>query len=227
MDEAFARVWGKVVRKGRATVKKRTMTAILVLLAVGLGLTLAFIKRQEASLADSSGYSLSKVYNSTSELVDFSNVILKGKISKEPRQEQLAELVFHVYDVEVEKLYDNQTEQNIKAGDTVEVYRIIGYAPGDIHEMASLVAPEYQQLEQGEYLLFLNSSYEEEGDKHILIPNSPEQLYKAKGAEGFPWLKLAGERFDSISPQEQLPTIYESDVFLAIGKSLLINSRNK
>ncbi|TGV08284.1 hypothetical protein [Brevibacillus parabrevis] len=206
---------------------KRTIAVILVVLAVALVSAFAFKQRQEVSLTDSSGYLLSKVYNSTSELVDFSNVILKGKISKEPRQEQLAELVFHVYDVEVEKLYDNQTEQNITAGDTVEVYRIIGYAPGDIHEMASLVAPEYQQLEQGEYLLFLNGGYDEEGDKHILIPNSPEQLYKAKEAEGFPWLKPAGERFDSISPQEQLPTIYESDLFLAIGKSLLINSRNK
>ncbi len=213
--------------KGVRTVNKRTIAVILVVLAVALVSAFAFKQRQEVSLTDSSGYLLSKVYNSTSELVDFSNVILKGKISKEPRQEQLAELVFHVYDVEVEKLYDNQTEQNITAGDTVEVYRIIGYAPGDIHEMASLVAPEYQQLEQGEYLLFLNGGYDEEGDKHILIPNSPEQLYKAKEAEGFPWLKPAGERFDSISPQEQLPTIYESDLFLAIGKSLLINSRNK
>ena len=219
----FARLWGKVVR----TVNKRTIAVILVVMAVALVSAFAFKQRQEVSLADSSGYSLSKVYNSTSQLVDFSNVILKGKISKEPRQEQLADLVFHVYDVEVEKLYDNQTEQNIEAGDTVEVYRIIGYAPGDIQEMVNLVGPEYQQLEQGEYLLFLNGSYEEEGDKHILIPNSPEQLYKAKEAEGFPWLKPAGERFDSISPQEQLPTIYESDVFLAIGKSLLINSRNK
>ncbi|UED77457.1 hypothetical protein [Brevibacillus sp. DP1.3A] len=196
---------------------KKLITIIsMAALVVGVGSALAFKEIKETAHADSHSNALAKVYKSTDELVENSNVIIKAKLPNEYRKEQVSEIVFYVYDAKVDKVYNNETDQKISEGDTVEVYRVIGFDTGGGKEMADIVAPKFQELEQGEYLLFLNGSYDEDLKKHILIPNSPHQLYKSDSSKGLNSKKSVDSQFESISESEALPSINEDDLLDSI-----------
>ncbi|QDS33741.1 hypothetical protein [Brevibacillus brevis] len=169
-------------------------------LVVGVGSALAFKEIKETTQTDSHSNVLAKVYKSTNEY----------------RKEQVSEIVFYVYDVQVDKVYNNETDQKFSEGDTVEVYRVIGFDTGGGKEMADIVAPKFQELEQGEYLLFLNGSYDEYLKKHILIQNSPHQLYKSDNSKGLNSSKSVDSQFESIVESEELPSINEDDLLDAI-----------
>lgn len=182
-------------------------------LVVGVGSALAY---KEINSASSHSAALAKKFSSTEDIVKDSKVIIKGKVPKEYRKEVVGQIVFYVYDVHVDKLYNNLTDQEIKEGETVEVYRLVGVDGDDGKDMVNIVEPEYQSLQEGEYLLFLNGEFDDNLNKLILIPNTPHQLFKAEKSNGFAARKSNDAEFENITETDTLPSINEADLLDAI-----------
>lgn len=198
------------------TLKKMITFVTVLSLAVGVGSALAY---KEWGSPHSHSNVLVKTFKSTNDIVKDSTVIVKGKVSDEFRKEVVGEIVFHVYDVQVDKLYSNQTDQEITEGETIEMYRLIGVDTNKGKDMVNIVAPEFQSLKQGEYLLFLNGKYDDNLNKLILIPNTPNQLFKANASSGFAAKNSDDVEFENITDEKSLPSINEAELLDAIGST--------
>lgn len=185
-------------------------------LVFGVGSALGF---KEWGSTQSHSNVLAKTFTSTDEIVKDSAVILKGEVSDEFRKEVVGEIVFHVYDVKVVTLYSNNTDQVIAEGDNIEMYRLIGVDTNRGKDMVNIVAPEYQSLKQGEYLLFLNGQYDENLKKLVLIPNTPHQLFRADTSNGFASKNSHDIEFENITDTVALPSINEAELLKAIDSA--------
>ncbi|WP_304415190.1 hypothetical protein [Brevibacillus aydinogluensis] len=82
--------------------------------------------------------------------------------------------------------------------------------------MANIVAPKYHSLHEGEYLLFLNGQFDDNLNKLILIPNTPNQLFKAEKSSRLASWKSNNTEFENITEDDALPSINEADLLDAI-----------
>lgn len=196
--------------------KKMIAFVSAIALVFGVGSALAY---KEWGNTQSHSNVLAKTFTSIDEIVKDSAVILKGEVSDEFRKEVVGEIVFHVYDVKVDTLYSNNTDQVITEGNTIEMYRLIGVDTNRGKNMVNIVAPEYQSLKQGEYLLFLNGQYDENLKKLILIPNTPNQLFRADTSNGFSSKNSNDIQFENITDTEALPSINEEELLKAIDSA--------
>jgi hypothetical protein len=194
-------------------VKKMITTVTVAAMVAGVGAGLAY---KELNSASNHSVALAKTFSSIDDIVKDAKVIIKGKVPKEYRKEVVGEIVFHVYDVQVIKLYNNLTDQEIKEGETVEMYRLVGVESKDGKDMANIVAPKYQSLHEGEYLLFLNGQFDDNLNKLILIPNTPNQLFKAEKSSRLASWKSNNTEFENITEDDALPSINEADLLDAI-----------
>ncbi|WP_312115719.1 hypothetical protein [Brevibacillus reuszeri] len=163
-----------------------------------------------------SSFALSKIYSTLEEIVKDSNVIISVSISNVYREERRGALVFYVYTAQVNKLYSNLTTQDIVEGGQLEVYRLIGVNTGVGNDMADIVDTKYQVLKQGEYLLFLNGDYDESEKKHILIPNTPNQLFKVEPLKDLLMHPFANAVFTNVTDIDSLPSFTEFELLQAI-----------
>jgi len=197
----------------------RKMVTLVILAAVLVGIGYSFVSKKEPSHTSPQGFTLSKTFSSLDEMVRDSNVIIKGRVSEEFRVQSIGEIVFYIYDIQVEKLYRNQTTQEITEGKTLEIHRLVGVNLGEGNDMVNIVAPEYQELQRGEYLLFLNGDYDEGLKKHILIPNTPNQLFKVEQSNASPHLQSKNPTFINVTESNALPSIIEAELLEVIHTS--------
>lgn len=198
-----------------STLKKMITIVTALALIVGVGSALAY---KELNGPSDHSPALAKTFKSTEEIVKDSKVIIKGNVPKEYRKETVGEIVFFVYDVQVDKVYSNLTDQEIVEGETVEVYRLVGVDTNEGKDMVNIVSPEYQALEQGEYLLFLNGQYDDNLKKLILIPNTPNQLFKTDKSRSLSSKQFTTQEFENVTDVDALPSIAEDTLLEAIEK---------
>ncbi|MFP3392784.1 hypothetical protein [Brevibacillus sp. SIMBA_040] len=197
----------------------RKIITLVILAAVLVGISYSLASKKEQARTSSQGPTLSKTFSSLDEMVRDSNVIIKGRISEDFRVQSMGKIVFYVYDIQVDKLYRNQTAQEISEGKTLEIHRLVGVNLGEGNDMVNIVAPEYQALQRGEYLLFLNGDYDEELKKHILIPNTPNQLFKVEQSNASPYLQSINPTFVNVTESDALPSIIEAELLEVIQTS--------
>lgn len=193
--------------------KKLVTFVVIPALVLGIGSALAF---KNFSNPDSHSNAFAKTFNTTEEIVKDANVIIKGKVPSEFKQEKVGSLVYNVYEVKVDKLYANLTDEDITEGDSIELYRLIGFNVSDEKEMANIGDADYHELNEGEYLLFLNGDYDEDLRKFTYIPNTPNQLFKMASSKGFWSNKSNSSEFENITDENALPSINETDLLEAI-----------
>lgn len=180
-------------------------------LVIGVGSALAY---KELSPTPSHSQALSKTFKSAEEIVKDSKVIVKGSVPHNYKEEKVGNLVFYVYEVKVNKVYSNLTSQKIDEGSTIELYRLIGFDAGN--SMANIVDEKNQEIEQGNYLLFLNGEYDEELKKNILIPNTPNQLFKLNETNSLNAQDSSNNEYENVFETESLPSINEKELTTAI-----------
>ncbi|WP_238352083.1 hypothetical protein [Brevibacillus brevis] len=190
------------------------MIAIVSVTAViaGVGSALTY---KEFNHSNSHSVALSRTFSSTEEIVKKANVIIKGKVPSEFRQEKVGTVVYNVYEVQVDKLYSNLSDAKITEGESIELYRLIGLDLGDNKELANVVDADYHELEKGEYLLFLSGEYDGELKKYTYIPNTPNQLFKMTSSKGLRSGQSNAE-FENITKADELPSINEADLLEVI-----------
>ncbi|MFC8689706.1 hypothetical protein [Brevibacillus porteri] len=190
------------------------MIAIVSVTAVIAGVGSALMYK-EFNHSNSHSVALSRTFSSTEEIVKKANVIIKGKVPSEFRQEKVGTVVYNVYEVQVDKLYSNLSDAKITEGESIELYRLIGLDLGDNKELANVVDADYHELEKGEYLLFLSGEYDEELKKYTYIPNTPNQLFKMTSSKGLRSNQSDAE-FENITKADELPSIHEADLLEVI-----------
>ncbi|QDX94576.1 hypothetical protein EEL31_07985 [Brevibacillus laterosporus] len=82
--------------------------------------------------------------------------------------------------------------------------------------MANIVDEKNQEIEQGNYLLFLNGEYDEELKKNILIPNTPNQLFKLNEQNSLDAHDSSNNEYKNVFETESLPSINEKELTTAI-----------
>ncbi|MBY0088870.1 hypothetical protein [Brevibacillus brevis] len=192
--------------------KKLIAIVTVSALALGVGSALAF---KEFGETNTHSNALAKTFKSTEEITNDSNVIIKGTVPSEFKQEKVGALVYNVYEVKVNKLYNNLTDANITEGESIEVYRLIGVDLGNNKDVANIVDSNYHELEKGEYLLFLNGAFDNELNKYTFIPNTPNQLFKMTSSKGL-ISDQSNAEFENITDAHELPSINEADLIEAI-----------
>ncbi|MCG7317633.1 MULTISPECIES: hypothetical protein [Brevibacillus] len=178
-------------------------------LVIGVGSALAY---KELSPTPSHSQALSKTFKNTEEIVKDSKVIVNGSVPQKYKQEKVGNLIFYVYEVEVNKVYNNLTSQKIDEGNTIELYRLIGFDAGS--SVVNIVDEKNQEIEQGNYLLFLNGEYDEELKKNVLIPNTPNQLFKLNEANSLN--AQENNEYTNVFETETLPSISEKELITTI-----------
>ncbi|GED73044.1 hypothetical protein BRE01_67460 [Brevibacillus reuszeri] len=194
--------------------KKLIAFVTIPALVLGIGSALAF---KEFSNPSSDSNALAKTFNSTEEIAKDANVIIKANVPSEFKQETVGSLVYNVYEVQVDKLYSNLTDEDITEGESIEVHRLIGFNVSEGKEMANIGDSAFHELKEGEYLLFLNGGYDEDLKKFTYIPNTPNQLFKMASSKGF-WSNKSSNssEFENITDENALPSINETDLLEAI-----------
>ncbi|MDC0762823.1 hypothetical protein HP398_27160 [Brevibacillus sp. HB1.4B] len=192
----------------------KKLIAIVSVTAVIAGVGSALMYK-EFNHSNSHSVALSRTFSSTEEIVKKANVIIKGKVPSEFRQEKVGTVVYNVYEVQVDKLYSNLSDAKITEGESIELYRLIGLDLGDNKELANVVDADYHELEKGEYLLFLSGEYDEELKKYTYIPNTPNQLFKMTSSKGLR-SNQSDTEFENITKADELPSINEADLLEVI-----------
>ncbi|BAH42460.1 hypothetical protein BBR47_14830 [Brevibacillus brevis NBRC 100599] len=192
----------------------KKLIAIVSVTAVIAGVGSALMYK-EFNHSNSHSVALSRTFNSTEEIVKKANVIIKGKVPSEFRQEKVGTVVYNVYEVQVDKLYSNLSDAKITEGESIELYRLIGLDLGDNKEIANVVDANYHELEKGEYLLFLSGEYDDELKKYTYIPNTPNQLFKMNSSNGLR-SNQSNVEFENITEAGELPSINEADLLEVI-----------
>lgn len=157
----------------------------------------------------SSGFALSKTFSSAEEITQDAMVILKGSVPKTYKVEKTEVLLFYVYEVAVDNVFQNLTDHQIEAGDTIKLYRIVGFQPDKDKEIALIADHKQTEIPEGEYLLFLNGGYDEEVGHVRWFPNTPNQLFKATGGD-------SDTAYKNVFVSDKIPSITEEDVLDAI-----------
>ncbi|MGG1226354.1 hypothetical protein [Brevibacillus formosus] len=114
-----------------------------------------------------------------------------------------------MYEVTVDNVFQNLTDHHIEAGDTIKLYRIVGFQPDKDKEIAPIADHKQTEIPEGEYLLFLNGGYDEEVGHARWFPNTPNQLFKATGGD-------SGTEYKNVFVSDEIPSITEEDVLDAI-----------
>lgn len=104
----------------------RKMITLVLLAAVLVGAGYSLVSKKKPERTSSQGHTLSKTFSSLDEMVRDSNLIIKGRVPEEFRVQSMGKIVFYVYVIQVEKLYRNQTAQEIAEGKTLEIHRLVG-----------------------------------------------------------------------------------------------------
>ncbi|MFB0831454.1 hypothetical protein ACEU2D_17860 [Brevibacillus laterosporus] len=189
--------------------KKIYSLIIASALLIGVGSALAY---KELSPAPSHSQALSKTFKNTEEIVKDSKVIVNASVPQKYKKEKVGNLIFYVYEVEVNKVYNNLTPQEINEGSTIELYRLIGFDTGN--SIVNIVDEKNQEIEKGNYLLFLNGEYDKELKKTVLILNTPNQLFKLNETNSLNTQE--NSEYTNVFETEALPTINEKELITAI-----------
>ncbi|MED1665679.1 hypothetical protein [Brevibacillus laterosporus] len=189
--------------------KKIYSLIIASALLIGVGSALAY---NELSSTPSHSQALSKTFKNTEEIAKDSKVIVNGSVPQKYKQEKVGNLIFYVYEVEVNKVYNNLTSQKIDEGSTIELYRLIGFDAGS--SMVNIVDEKNQEIQQGNYLLFLNGEYDKELKKNILIPNTPNQLFKLNETSSLN--AQENKEYTNVFETDSLPSINEKELITTI-----------
>ncbi|WP_134685089.1 hypothetical protein [Brevibacillus migulae] len=194
--------------------KKKYGFIITAALIVGIGTAWGY---QEYNQRDSHGYALTKTYKSIDESVENSKLIINGTIASDFSEEKVGELVYQVYDVKVNKIYNNDFDKEIKEGDTIQMYRLIGYDTGK--DIAKIVSNKAKKIDNGDYLFFLNGGYSETLKKEILSPNTPNQLFKVEDANKSLSAQSNSTEYKDVLESDAIPKITETELMKAIDKA--------
>ncbi|QDX90936.1 hypothetical protein EEL30_00165 (plasmid) [Brevibacillus laterosporus] len=191
--------------------KKMFLGITAAALLVGIGSSWTYDK-YFSEKESSKHYALSKTYKSTDELVKNSKLIIKGEVSKEFELENVGELLYRVYTVQVDKVYSNDFNTKITQGETIDFYRPVGLRVGK--DIAYITDEDKLDIDGGDYLLFLNGGYVESIDKEILVPNTPNQLYKLNDSKGL----IGYENYEGVFKSEKgLNEITEEELLKTIN----------
>ncbi|NQF14663.1 hypothetical protein HPY31_12150 [Brevibacillus sp. HB1.3] len=192
---------------------KKLLTIVsMVAVIAGVGSALLY---KEFNQSNSHSLALSRTFKSTEEIVEKANVIIKGKVPTEFRQEKVGSVVYNVYEVQVDKLYSNLSDAKITEGESIEVYHLIALDLGDNKELANIVDADFHEIDNGEYLLFLSGEYDDELKKYTYIPNTPNQLFKMTSSKGLRE-NPSNIEFENVTEENALPSINEADLLEAI-----------
>lgn len=135
-------------------------------------------------------------------------VILKGFVPQAYKVEKTELFVSYIYEVEVDKLYQNLTDQPIEPGHTIELHRIIGVHANNGEDIYPIADHGQIDIPEGDYLLFLNGGDDEQNNEWKWVPNTPNQLFKATDEDG--------TTYEDVFRSDELPSVTEDDVLDAI-----------
>ncbi|USG67679.1 hypothetical protein NDK47_10540 [Brevibacillus ruminantium] len=186
---------------------------VALALVVGFGSAVAY--NQASSPSSKNHFAMTKRFTSTEEIVNDSQLIVQGSIPTQYREEIVDDVIYHAYQVQVNKVYSNLTNQEIEEGDTIELYRLIGFDSGK--SIVTITEDDTHVWDEGEYLLFLNVEYDNE-DKEVFVPNTPSQLFKLANSRGMFSKESNNNQFVNVYESEQLPKITEDELIQAIKK---------
>ncbi|QOS99989.1 hypothetical protein JNUCC42_04330 [Brevibacterium sp. JNUCC-42] len=184
---------------------------LIIVSALVIGVGSAWVYK-DLNASSSHSQALSKTFKNTEEIVKDSKVIVNGSVPQKYKQEKVGNLIFYVYEVEVNKVYNNLTSQKIDVGSTIELYRLIEFDAGS--SMVNIVDKKNQEIGQGNYLLFLNGEYDEELKKNVLIPNTPNQLFKLNETNSLNTEE--NSEYTNVFETEALPSINEKELITTI-----------
>lgn len=114
---------------------------------------------------------LSASYNSIEELNNHSEIIIRGKVSKEYNDFIVpgeVPIKYRQYEVKINKIFKNSTDKIIEKNNVITLsYQI---------EVGDFDLVDNKNIESANYILFLNTI--EKNDSVYYVPNSPNNIYK-------------------------------------------------
>lgn len=178
---------------------KKLKYFLMVSFALALGVGVAFLLQNMNS--DSHGSNaLYKSYDTVSEIYNDSELVVKGKVvegyQENERKLDSQTIQERIYKVEVKKVVQNNTSDDIQKGDIIPlVITMSAQVDG-----TDLDLNDYgvKKIESGNYLLFLNSF--KDGNEVLFMNNSPNYLYRGNA-----------NKFENISGND-LEVITESEI---------------
>ncbi|TQK53741.1 hypothetical protein FB479_109220 [Brevibacillus sp. AG162] len=188
---------------------------IVTVAALVVGIGSAWIY-QEGDRPSSKSFALAKIFKSAEDIANDSKLIVNATIPNEYKEEMVGELKYFVYQVKVNKVYNNLTNQKIEDGDTIELYRLIGIDMGKGKDIVNIVEQKNQDIDKGDYLLFLNGGYVETLGKEILVPNTPNQLFMASSSKGITSTNSSKVEYKNVFESDAIPSIHEEELLNAI-----------
>lgn len=163
--------------------KKLFIFSIVILSLSNCGGLIHF--NQPEQRYESENTALSAIYESVEELYDHSNLIVTGKIDGnykefvlENNSEQMP--VYRQYNLEVDKVLSNTSGIEVNSKDNITLNLTLAYVGN--YEGGKTITyvsnPESYEIQEGNYLWFLNGYYHTDLNQYVFTTNSPNHLYK-------------------------------------------------
>jgi len=154
------------------------ISVIVFVIALGIGISLYL-----TSNIDQENVALNHVYKSLDEIYEDSHLIVKAKIPDYYDERigsyinENTSIIEQLYDIRIEKVYTNKTEYDVQKGDYLKIGLKTKLQLDRNDEMSYFPTINISELEQGTYLLFLVSYYDQSIGEYV-IRTQPENIYK-------------------------------------------------
>lgn len=162
---------------------KNILISSCLALALGAGLVVGYHEIFKDNHIETTA--LSPIFKNKKSLYEKTDIIVEASVPSKyteveaelPDEEGLFE-VSRVYEVTIEKTIKNKNGDKLKKGDVIEFYIPVALKQKKSGKTLPLVEEEKIQIEEGEYLLFLENENSEIYHKEILRLKTPNHLYK-------------------------------------------------
>ena len=160
--------WGGII-------KNRLIIAILAV--IGIGGFIFYTVNDNNVVHQSKSIALAVMFESINDITNSSSLVVKGNIPKgfTEFERQLTDKVVteHNYKINVTEVVSNNSGEEINIGDELTISRAVSFKQGS--SIYGLLDGGSEELETGNYLLFLNLNPEDATQFNIVSPN---HIYK-------------------------------------------------
>lgn len=148
------------------------MKRSLAYFSICLLLVLGFVcgKSYQNTMNKSRNIALSVTYESLEDLCNNSEMIIKGKVSKNYKDVIISgeyPVKYRQYEVKIDKLFYNSTDKKVQKGDTLILSHPI--------EFGDFSVTDNKEFKPGSYTLFLNVAHVLDNDYYV--PNTSNNIY--------------------------------------------------
>jgi uncharacterized Fe-S center protein len=154
---------------------------ILVLSIFGIYFATTSTNIEKSEGVENRNVAMSATYGSIEELKNNSQLVVKGKIIGEAREndrklsDKTAKEI--IYKVKVNKVFVNKTNKLIEKGMEIELVHTTSIILNG--QEYDVVEPSIKEISNGNYILFLNEVNLE--NETFFVPNTPNHLYRLEG----------------------------------------------